>query len=139
MHEAMLKLVSEHPEIQKFPVIERLFTLITNQAVNIEVRQCERGVELRFTNEVNGTPNRAHLRIVLPFESKCVLFFHKKSSVPFSRDRFSYGGVVIDARSYRRFNDEHVQQWLDFALSGLSPSARPSSLLKTLPYTIPED
>ena len=32
-----------------------------------------------------------------------------------------------------------VEEWIEFLLSGLQPNKRPSSLKKSIPYTIPED
>jgi hypothetical protein len=68
-----------------------------------------------------------------------VLFFHKKSSVPFSHDRFSYGGLVIDERSTDRFDQNDVIEWVQFLKNGMPPDLRPRTLKKSIPYTIPED
>ena len=125
--------------LERFPVVSRFLAVLDQAGSRMDMRTCEGGAEMQFRNEVNGMPNRACLRIYFPMESKCVLFFHKKSSIPFSRDRFSYGGVVIDARSTQRFTDEDVREWTGFLLSGLSPASRPKTLKKSFPYTIPED
>jgi hypothetical protein len=127
------------PESANFPVLDHLFEIISRRGLEIDSRACEAGMEFRFLNEVNGVPNRGWLRIYFPAEGKCLLFFHKKSAVPFSRDRFSYGGVVIDARSAGRFDDRDVEEWIEFLLQGLPPRLRPKSLKKSLPYTVPED
>ena len=126
-------------QFDKFPILSRLLELIEARGLEIESYACEGGREFRFTNEVNGLGNRGWLRIYFPTESKCLLFFHKKSSIPFSRDRFSYGGVVIDERSTSRFDDTDVQEWIQFLVSGLHPGARPGSLKKSLPFTVPEN
>jgi hypothetical protein len=68
-----------------------------------------------------------------------VLFFHKKSSVPYSHDRFSYGGIVIDERSTARFQSEDILEWIKFLFYGLQPKFRPRHLKKSIPYTVPED
>jgi len=125
--------------LSQFPALSKLLDQLGKQEVPLEVRPCQQGVEFRFQNESNGIPNRGYLRIFFPLETKCVLFFHKKSSVPYSRDRFSYGGVVIDARSAGRFSDEDVVEWIEFLWSGLQPKSRPASLKKSFPYTVPED
>lgn len=130
-----------HTQLQfdKFPVLARMFQMIEAKNVPLELHDCEKGVELRFKNEVNGLPNRGWLRIYFPADTKCLLFFHKKSSIPFSRDRFSYGGVVIDARSTSRFDDAEIEEWIQFLLTGLFPRTRPKTLKKSFPYTVPED
>lgn len=125
-------------QFEKFPALASLFSQLEKTGY-VAARPCENGVELRFMNEVHGIPNRGFLRIYFPMETKCVLFFHKKSSVPFSHDRFSYGGVVIDARSTQRFTEQDVTEWVEFLKSGLQPQFRPKSLKKSIPYTIPED
>ena len=127
------------PQFERFPVLSMLFQMLDKMGAQFDISSRQGGVELHFLNQVNGMANRAYLRIYFPVETKCVLFFHKKSSVPFSRDRFSYGGVVIDARSGSRFEEGDVKEWIQFSLSGFQPSSRPNSLKKSFPYTIPED
>jgi hypothetical protein len=126
-------------EVDRFPVLDLLFQGLASRNANTDVIKRETGMEVRFLNDVNGMPNRARLRVCFPAEGKCVLFFYKKSSIPYSRDRFSYGGVVIDSRSTGRFDELDVQQWIEFLSSGLQPQHRPATLKKSLPYTIPED
>src|SRR5262245_11372266 len=124
---------------QKFPALELLFTSLRDRNLEFDLRECEAGVEIHAENQVNGNMNRGYLRIFFPMESKCVLFFHKKSLVPFSRDRFSYGGVVIDERSGSRYGKNETSEWIDFLFSGLQPATRPATLKKSIPYYIPED
>lgn len=127
-------------DFQRYPVLFDLFRCLEKtHAAELAPRKCEGGVEFQFLNLINGMSNRAYLRIYFPTESKCVLLFYKKSSIPFSRDRFSYGGVVIDSRSSNRFIEKDVAEWIHFLVNGLSPSSRPESLKKSVPYTIPED
>jgi len=124
---------------ERFPALELLFQTIRDRYPEFDLRNCEGGAEIHFMNQVHGNLNRACLRIFFPSDSKCVLFFYKKSAVPFSRDRFSYGGVVIDERSSSRFTKSDAAEWVDFLLSGLQPGQRPASLKKSIPYTIPEN
>ena len=136
--ETTLQPLTRVHQFEKFPILTALFTAMEQQG-NVATRPCSNGIELRFLNEVHGLPNRGYLRIFFPAESKCVLFFHKKSTVPFSHDRFSYGGVVIDERSIQRFNDQDVIEWVLFLKGGLPPDLRPKTLKKSIPYTVPED
>lgn len=128
-----------HREHKRFPVLTMFFDSLKNRDLKVDYYPASSGIELRFLNEVKGMPNRAHLRIFFPNDTKCVLFFHKKSSIPFSRDRFSYGGVVIDHRSVGRFQQCDVDEWIEFLGSGFQPGLRPKTIKKSLPYTIPED
>jgi hypothetical protein len=123
----------------KFPAVEQLFLSLFQCDLEFELHECENGTEIHLLNEINGNTNRAYLRIFFPTDSKCILFFHKKSLVPFSRDRFSYGGVVIDERSKSRYSESDAMAWIDFMHSGLQPAKRPATLKKSIPYSIPED
>lgn len=123
----------------RFPALELLFLSLGQCNLEFELNDCESGAEIHLKNLVQGNPNRGFLRIFFPTDSKCILFFHKKSLVPFSRDRFSYGGVVIDERSKFRYGESDAMAWIDFLHSGLQPARRPSTLKKSIPYSIPED
>jgi hypothetical protein len=126
-------------EFKKFPVLDIFFKNLVSRSEHTEILNREDGIEVHFLNEVKELQNRARLRIHFPVDGKCVLFFYKKSSIPFSRDRFSYGGIVVDARSTGRFHEDDVNEWIEFLISGLQPAHRPKSLKKSIPYTIPED
>jgi hypothetical protein len=136
--ESELKSLAELQDFQKYPILARLFEKMEQEGA-VGARPCEHGVELRFLNKIRQTPNRAYLRIYFPTPSKCVLFYHKKSSVPFSHERFSYGGIVVDVRSLLRFDLQDVDEWVQFLKGGLNPAQRPKSIKKSIPYTIPED
>jgi hypothetical protein len=133
-----MEALEEKLNFKNFPSLKRMFQMIQAQNLSTDTRDCERGMEFRFQNEIHGIPNRGWLRIFFPTESKCLLFFHKKSTIPFSRDRFSYGGVVIDIKSNGRFEDPDIAQWIEFLHGGLLPGMRPASLKKSFPYTVPE-
>jgi hypothetical protein len=123
----------------RFPALELLFLSLGQGSITFDVQECENGAEIHLNNQINGNPNRGYLRIFFPADSKCILFFHKKSLVPFSRDRFSYGGIVIDQRSKSRYGESDALAWIDFLHSGLQPAKRPGTLKKSIPYSIPED
>jgi hypothetical protein len=123
----------------RFPALSALFDEMAERNLKFEMHARRDGAEFRLLNSVNGMPNRGYLRIFFPSETKCLLFFHKKSSVPYSHDRFSYGGIVIDERSAGRFQKEDVFEWISFLFSGLQPKFRPNHLKKSFPYTVPED
>jgi hypothetical protein len=129
----------ENLNFEKFPAVELMFHLISERTTDFDVQRCERGAEIHVKNKILGNENRGYLRIFFPSRSKCVLFFHKKSQVPFSRDRFSYGGLIIDEKSTSRYTVTDVEEWVEFLFSGFQPGKRPSTLKKSIPYTIPED
>ena len=83
----------------------------------------------------NGVPNRARMKIFSPKPGHTLVFFFKKSLVPYSRDRYSYGGLDLRASSVE---PQEITAWLDFLTSGFHPDKRPENLRRAFPYEIPE-
>ena len=83
----------------------------------------------------NGIPNRARMKIFSPKVGHTLVFFYKKSLVPYSRDRYSYGGLDLRAASVE---PQEIAAWLDFLASGFHPDKRPEKLRRAFPYEIPE-
>ena len=83
----------------------------------------------------NGIPNRARMKIFSPQSSHTLVFFFKKSLVPYSRDRYSYGGLDVRGTSVEQ---KEIAAWLDFLTSGFHPDKRPEKLRRAFPYEIPE-
>jgi hypothetical protein len=83
----------------------------------------------------NGIPNRARLKVFSPKAGHTLVFFYKKSLVPYSRDRYSYGGFDLRVS---RVEPQEVAAWLDFLTSGFHPDKRPEKLRRAFPYEIPE-
>jgi hypothetical protein len=82
----------------------------------------------------NGIPNRARMKIFSPKPGHTLVFFFKKSLVPYSRDRYSYGGLDLRALSAE---PGEIAAWLDFLTSGFHPDKRPEKLRRAFPYEIP--
>jgi hypothetical protein len=80
-------------------------------------------------------PGRARLKVFSPKPGQTVVFFYKKSLVPYSRDRYSYGG--IDLRSSLP-GPQDIEAWLEFLSSGFHPERRPPGLRRAFPYEIPD-
>jgi hypothetical protein len=83
----------------------------------------------------NEVPNRARMKILSPKPGHRLVFFFKKSLVPYSRDRYSYGG--LDLRTPQVAPLE-IAAWLDFLTSGFHPEKRPPNLRRAFPYEIPD-
>ncbi len=83
----------------------------------------------------NGIPNRARMKIFSPKPGHTLVFFFKKSLVPYSRDRYSYGGLDLRAPSV---GAQEIAAWLAFLTSGFHPDKRPENLRRAFPYEIPE-
>ncbi|MGA3324395.1 MAG: hypothetical protein ABSF45_07970 [Terriglobia bacterium] len=83
----------------------------------------------------NGLSNRARMKIFSPKPGHTLVFFFKKSLVPYSRDRYSYGGLDLRAPSVEA---QEIAAWLDFLTSGFHPDKRPENLRRAFPFEIPE-
>jgi hypothetical protein len=94
------------------------------------------GLEVRACGYLEGgLPNRARMKVFSPKPGHTLVFFYKKSLVPYSRDRYSYGG--FDLRS-SEVTGQEIAEWLVFLSSGLHPEKRPTNLRRAFPYEIPE-
>ena len=78
----------------------------------------------------NGVPNRARMKIFSPKPGHTLVFFFKKSLVPYSRDRYSYGGLDLRSPSVKT---QEIATWLDFLTSGFHPDKRPENLRRAFP------
>ena len=83
----------------------------------------------------SGLPNRTRLKIFSPRPGHILVFFYKRSLVPYSHDRYSYGGFDLRTDQVER---REVEEWLSFVGSGFHPDRRPSNLRRAFPYEIPE-
>ncbi len=94
------------------------------------------GLEVRACGFLpNGIPNRARMKVFSPRPGHTLVFFYKKSLVPYSRDRYSYGGIDLRETG---FPPQEVSEWLTFLTSGFHPDKRPARLRRAFPYEIPE-
>ncbi len=83
----------------------------------------------------NGLANRARMKVFSPKPGHTLVFFFKRSQVPFSRDRYSYGGQDLRGSAV---DAQEIAAWLDFLSSGFHPDKRPQNLRRAFPYEIPE-
>lgn len=83
----------------------------------------------------SGLPNRARMKIFSPKPGHTLVFFYKKSLVPYSRDRYSYGGIDLKTPEV---HTAEIAEWLAFLSSGFHPDKRPTNLRRAFPYEIPE-
>jgi len=114
-------------------------------AVGAAVEACTDPFEIETTGEgleivaqaplASGLPNRARMKIFSPKTGHTLVFFFKKSLVPYSRDRYSYGGLDLRTPSAE---PQEISAWLDFLTSGFHPDQRPEKLRRAFPYEIPE-
>jgi len=118
------------------PVAKALGEAIDKTTENFEIVTNAKGFEARALDRLpSGIPNRARIKIFSPRPGHTLVFFYKKSLVPFSRDRYSYGGVELREDLV---NPSELEEWLAFACSGFHPEKRPTRLRRAFPYEIPD-
>lgn len=97
----------------------------------------EDSLEFKALKPVDGRPNRAMLKLFKiqdgPMAGREALFFYKKSQIPWSVDRFSYGVCMCSPGGT---GDE--AGWLDYASEGFDPDRVPKQLRRAFTFTVPE-
>lgn len=122
------------------PEILAIHEVIAASEGEYSVNPDSAGLDYNSHTIVKGHPNRCRLKLYHPKNEILVAWFYKKSQVPYSRDRFSYGGVVwpdIPGKDLRNIKDE-ITQWLEWLDSGLHPEKRPGNWTSVFPYDLPE-
>jgi hypothetical protein len=123
-------------ESQANPVADAVCAAAEASAEAFEVDAGAAGLELRAGALLpGGLPNRARMKIFSPKPGHTLAFFYKQSLVPFSRDRYSYGG--FDLRT-AQLDEREIAEWFAFLISGFHPEKRPANLRRAFPYEIPE-
>jgi hypothetical protein len=123
-------------EGQAIPLAGAVAAAAEASADPFEIETSGTGLEISARAPLpNGIPNRARLKIFSPTAGHTLVFFYKKSLVPYSRDRYSYGGLDLRAPGVE---PQEITAWLDFLTSGFHPDKRPEKLRRAFPYEIPE-
>ncbi|HEU5310069.1 MAG TPA: hypothetical protein VFV24_01325 [Candidatus Eisenbacteria bacterium] len=102
----------------------------------MQVEPDRAGIELAPAGD-DEAPRRCRLKVFRAREGKeryCA-FFYKRSNLPWSRDRFSYGGVEFLPG---RVTESDVRSWIRWLTSGLDPEQRPDRLRRSFLYDIPD-
>jgi len=123
-------------ESEASPVVRAVSAAVEVSPEPFEVGLEGAGFEVRACAFLpSGLPNRARLKIFSPKPGHTLVFFYKKSLVPYSRDRYSYGGIDLKAPEVHA---AEIAEWLAFLSSGFHPDKRPAQLRRAFPYEIPE-
>jgi len=118
------------------PVVAVVSAAIDSVTEAFEIAEDGSGLEIVARAPLaNGVANRARMKLFSPKPGHTLIFFYKRSLVPYSRDRYSYGG--LDLRS-AEVAPEEITGWLEFLSSGFHPDKRPAKLRRAFPYEIPE-
>jgi len=123
-------------EIEANPIAGVVAAAAAASAHPFEIETSGAGLEVVAQAPLpNGIPNRARMKVFSPKPGHTLVFFFKKSLVPYSRDRYSYGGLDLRGSSVE---PQEIAAWLDFLTSGFHPEKRPEKLRRAFPYEIPE-
>ena len=123
-------------ELDQNPVARAVCAALAAASEPFEITTEGTGIEIRACSFLpSGLPNRARMKIFSPKPDHTLVFFFKKSLVPYSRDRYSYGGIDLRTTEVDR---GEVSEWLAFINSGLHPDQRPANLRRAFPFEIPE-
>lgn len=127
-----------HQKISANPLVGALVTAAQAAAEPFEVETSGVGFEIVAKAPLSsGLPNRARMKVFSPKSEHTLIFFYKKSLVPYSRDRYSYGGLDLRGKE-PPLGQVEIASWLDFLNSGFHPDHRPEKLRRAFPYEIPE-
>jgi len=119
--------------------VKAIFDHIAGSKASFGIDPKAGGLEFTSITEVKGFPNRCRLRIWQPEQHQMMAWFYKRTAVPFSRDRYSYGGVVWDLEKTDLLSiGKEVDEWLVWLDSGLHPEKRPDDWKSAFPYDIPD-
>jgi hypothetical protein len=123
-------------EVEANPLAGAVAAAAEASAHSFEIETSGAGLEIVARAPLpNGIPNRARMKIFSPKPGHTLVFFFKKSLVPYSRDRYSYGGLDLRAATAE---PQEIAAWLGFLISGFHPDQRPEQLRRAFPYEIPE-
>ena len=123
-------------ESETNPALQGLLAAVESCAEKFEVVAEATGVELRpRASAERAALDRARMKVFSPKPGHTLIFFYKKSLVPYSRDRYSYGGIELRTA---QVSESGVAEWLAFLASGFHPEKRPTQLRRAFPYEIPE-
>lgn len=96
------------------------------------------GFEFAALAPVEGRPNRSIIKLFQiqdgPLAEREAAFFYKRSQIPFSSDRFSYGVCVISSKGVPEDDQEN---WLEYASKGFDPQCSPKQLKRAFTFTVP--
>jgi len=92
-------------------------------------------LELAGVSPVGGLPNRTLMKIFPIGPRRFAAFFYKRSQIPFSRDRFAYGAVIVEEG---KLDPVTVEGWFAWLATGFDPDRTPPNLKRAFAFTVPE-
>jgi hypothetical protein len=117
------------------PLLKAVAEAAMGSGVALRLAQEASYLELAGVTPVGGLPNRALLKVFPIGPSRCAAFFYKRSQVPFSRDRFAYGAVIVEQGG---FSPEVAEDWFKWLDAGFNPEHTPPHLKRAFAFTVPD-
>ncbi len=120
------------------PDLESLLALVPIETRS-RIRCLPVGSQVELTDlSPGGQPGRCRVRVLDIVSGRergrKAAFFYKPSAVPFSRDRYSYGGAIID----HRMDAARLTGWLDYLASHFDPERTPADVRRALTFELPD-
>jgi hypothetical protein len=115
-----------------------LVEAICNYPDSFELLLETNGLEFAALSPVEGRPNRSIMKLFQirdgPLADREAVFFYKRSQIPFSNDRFSYGVCIVSSKGVPKDDQE---KWLEYASKGFDPQCSPRQLKRAFTFTVP--
>lgn len=124
-------------ELGENPGLARVVAAFQSASEGFEIVAESAGLELVPLESGPGALSRCRVKFFKPRAEKerlCAFFF-KKSNLPWSRDRFSYGGVEFLPDDLA---ESDIRTWVSWLVSGFDPERRPERLRRAFLYDIPD-
>ena len=117
------------------PVLGPILNLAEGSGLALRLVSGASHLELAGVSPVGGLPNRALMKVFPIGPGRCAAFFYKRSLVPFSRDRFAYGAVIVEES---RLDPTAAESWFRWLDSGFHPDHTPSNVKRAFAFTVPD-
>ena len=119
---------------ESFPAIDALLGRLASGPETFVVDPAAAGLDWSVDNQVRGVPNRARIKCWSPKEGSLLVWFYKRSALPWSTDRFSYGGVLVGGGAVPAAT---IDGWLRYQIGGFHPEERPPAVRRSFPFDVP--
>jgi hypothetical protein len=115
------------------PILKKICDYISHCPRPYKINPSSSGLDVSHPSN-----SRLRLKIWRPSDTELLAWFYKTSAIPHSRDRYSYGGVVLPIEDLDFQNlDSELEEWLLWLDSGFNTDKRPSSWTGAFTYDIP--
>jgi hypothetical protein len=121
-------------EIRALPALGLILERLAARGEIFEFDPEASGLDFSCANEVRGIRNRARVKCWSPRPDRLLVWFYKRSALPWSRDRYSYGGALVEPG---RLTEAEIDAWISYQVSGFHPEVRPSGLRRAFPFDLP--